>query len=123
MDNKDAITLPGEEGEWESVEYEYRGDISSNVTIVFREWPGASNIRVFVRKKEEPELPSLYLYDGVFVDGRDNQNEYVYGNFVVIGTKADGWATIADIAGKQFCVPLSIVARVYRNGEKIYGSP
>ncbi len=120
--NKPTITLPGEEGEWESVGYSFQGEPNSGGTITFHDWPGNENLRVLVRKKE-PKRPEVQLYDAVNVVGVDNQGVTLRCHgATVINIEDYRWVTIVTNIGEQHVMPLDSIQAIYRNGRKVYPS-
>lgn len=120
--SKTSITLPNEEGEWESVGYSFQGEPNSTGTITFHDWPGASNVRVLVRRKAE-ERPEVQLYDAVNAEGVDNQGVSLRCHgVIVINIQDNRWLTIVSNVGDQHVMPIDSVQAIYRKGNKVYPS-
>ncbi|TXH17355.1 MAG: hypothetical protein E6R03_04070 [Hyphomicrobiaceae bacterium] len=122
MTAKDTITLPGEEGEWESIPCGFLGEPGGTARLEIHDWPGRENVRVLVRKKAAPEMPEVMLYDSVNVTGEDNQGNYVrsYGAVVINIERDKGWMTVVNTIGLQHVMPIESIETLFRNGKKLY---
>lgn len=112
------VTLPGEEGEWEPVGYEFQGEPGGDATVTVKEWPGMNNVRVY-RRVEEKEAFTLKPFDAVTLKDMHQliwNGETYLPPFDGIPLQHIG----ITIKGKRADFELSHVVEVWRNGERVW---